>query len=103
VVNSLQLTASIIEKDVLRYTPAGVPVAGCILQHHAEVTEAGIARQVELTIPAMAAGEISGQLERCAMGEVKRFTGFLAKKSRNAKTLVFHITEITDIQDMEKD
>lgn len=76
------------------------------MQHHAEVVEAGTVRQVELTIPAIAAGDVSGRLESCAMGEEKHFTGFLAKKSRNAKTLVFHITEIieiTDVQNTEKD
>jgi len=31
------------------------------------------------------------------MGVEARFTGFLAKKSRNARTLVFHITELQDI------
>ncbi|WP_153100443.1 primosomal replication protein N [Paraburkholderia hayleyella] len=95
--NRLQLTASIVEREVLRYTPAGVPVAGCTLQHHTEVVEAGIARQVELTLPALAAGEVSGRIEGCVMGVEMLFTGFLAKKHRNARTLVFHITELQDI------
>ncbi|HEY3538341.1 MAG: primosomal replication protein N [Trinickia sp.] len=95
--NRLQLTASVIEREPLRYTPAGVPIASCTLQHHAEVVEAGIARQVELTMPAVAAGAASGQLESCEMGVEALFTGFLAKKSRNARTLVFHITELQDI------
>jgi primosomal replication protein N len=96
-VNRLQLTASVIEREPLRYTPAGVPIASCTLQHRAEVVEAGIARQVELTMPAVAAGAASGQLESCEMGVEALFTGFLAKKSRNARTLVFHITELQDI------
>ena len=95
--NRLQLTASVIEREPLRYTPAGVPIASCTLQHRAEVVEAGVARQVELTMPAVAAGAASGQLESCGMGVEALFTGFLAKKSRNARTLVFHITELQDI------
>ena len=95
--NRLQLTARVIEREPLRYTPAGVPIASCTLQHHAEVVEAGIARQVELTMPAVAAGAASGQLESCEMGVEALFTGLLAKKSRNARTLVFHITELQDI------
>jgi primosomal replication protein N len=63
------------------------------LQHAAEVVEAGVARQIELTMQAVAAGEASG----CPMGVETRFTGFLAKKSRNARTLVFHITELQHI------
>jgi primosomal replication protein N len=96
-VNRLQLTASVIERAPLRYTPAGVPIASCTLQHRTEVVEAGIARLVELTMPALAAGAVSGKLERCEMGVETLFTGFLARKSRNAKTLVFHITELQDI------
>jgi primosomal replication protein N len=96
-VNRLQLTGSVVEREPVRYTPAGVPIASCTLLHRAEVVEAGIARQIELTMPAVAAGETSGRLERCAMGVETLFTGFLAKKSRNARTLVFHITELQDI------
>ncbi|WJF88945.1 primosomal replication protein N [Paraburkholderia bonniea] len=95
--NRLQLTASIVEREAVRYTPAGVPVASCTLQHHTEVVEAGIPRQVELTLPAVAAGEVSGKMEGCAMGIPMLFTGFLAKKHRNARTLVFHITELQDL------
>ncbi|WP_206952354.1 primosomal replication protein N [Trinickia acidisoli] len=95
--NRLQLTASVIEREPLRYTPAGVPIASCTLRHRGEVVEAGIARQIELTMPALAAGVASGRLETCEMGVETLFTGFLAKKSRNARTLVFHITELQDI------
>jgi primosomal replication protein N len=93
-VNRLQLSASVVEREPVRYTPAGVPIASCTLQHRTEVVEAGIARQVELTMPAVAAGEASGKLESCELGVEALFTGFLAKKNRNARTLVFHITEI---------
>lgn len=95
--NRLQLTASVVEREPVRYTPAGVPIASATLQHRTEVVEAGIARQVELTIPAVAAGEASGRLEACEMGVERLFTGFLAKKHRNARTLVFHITALQDI------
>jgi len=95
--NRLQLTASVVEREPVRYTPAGIPIASVTLQHRAEVVEAGIARQVELTMQAVAAGEASGRLERVEMGVETLFTGFLAKKNRNARTLVFHITELQDI------
>jgi primosomal replication protein N len=96
-VNRLQLSASVVEREPVRYTPAGVPIASCTLQHRAEVVEAGIARQIELTMPAIAAGALSGKLAACEMGAHMLFTGFLARKSRNARTLVFHITELQDI------
>ena len=95
--NRLQLTASVVEREPVRYTPAGVPIASCTLHHRTEVVEAGIARQVEMTLSAVAAGAASGKLESTAMGVETLFTGFLAKKNRNARTLVFHITELQDI------
>lgn len=95
--NRLQLVASVIEREPVRYTPVGLPVVNCVLQHVSEVLEAGIARHVELTIPAFAAGTMSEKVIACALGADVRFAGFLAKKSRNAKTLVFHITELQDI------
>jgi primosomal replication protein N len=96
-VNRLQLVASVIEREPMRYTPAGVPIVNCVLQHQSEVVEAGAPRQVELTIAALAAGEVSGRLAACEFGATAHFTGFLAKKSRNARTLVFHITDLQDI------
>ena len=95
--NRLQLTASVVEREPVRYTPAGVPIAGCTLHHRTEVVEAGITRLVELTMDAMAAGEVCGKLAGCEMGVETLFTGFLAKKHRNARTLVFHITALQDI------
>jgi len=98
--NRLQLVASLIEREALRYTPAGVPILGMTLQHRSEVVEAGVRRQVEMTLTAIAAGTLSGQLERRELGYVARFAGFLAPLRRNTRTLIFHITEL---QDIEKD
>jgi len=92
-VNQLQLVAAIAERDVLRYTPAGIPIVSAKLSHNSEQIEAGILRQVELEIAAVAAGEISGRFNRAELGVVIRFTGFLARKNRNSRSLVFHITD----------
>jgi small subunit ribosomal protein S18 len=76
----------------MRYTPAGIPIVAARLQHNSEQVEAGIPRQVEFEIAAIAAGEISGRFNQAELGEMFRFTGFLARKNRNSKSLVFHIT-----------
>lgn len=91
--NQLSLIAAIAERDVLRYTPAGIPVVSAKLQHGSEQVEAGIPRQVEFEIAALAAGEISGRFNQAELGVFFRFTGFLARKSRNSKSLVFHVTD----------
>jgi len=92
-VNQLQLVATIAERDVLRYTPAGIPIVSAKLMHSSEQVEAGIPRQVEFEIVALGAGEISGRFNRAELGVAFRFTGFLARKSRNSKSLVFHVTD----------
>jgi len=94
-VNQFQLIATIAERDVLRFTPAGVPIVGAILMHDSQQVEAGVARQVAFEIPALGAGEISGRLESAELGAAYRFNGFLARKNRNSKALVFHIIDFS--------
>jgi primosomal replication protein N len=94
-VNQLQLVALISERDVLRYTPAGVPIVSATLAHSSQQVEAGVARLAEFEVTAVAAGEISGRFARAELGAAHQFTGFLAKKSRNSKALVFHIIDFS--------
>jgi hypothetical protein len=61
--------------------------------HGSQQTEAGIARQVEFEISALAAGDISGRFADAELGAVYQFKGFLARKNRNSKALVFHIID----------
>lgn len=95
--NQLQVIASLAERDVLRYTPAGIPIVTARLQHQSEQMEAGIKRLVEFDIAAMAAGEISGRLNKAALGGMFRFTGFLARRNRNSKSVVFHIVDFDPV------
>lgn len=91
--NQLQVVASIAERDVLRYSPAGIPIVSARLRHSSEQTEAGVRRLVEFEIAVIAAGEISGRFNQAELGETFQFTGFLARKNRNSKSLVFHVTD----------
>lgn len=100
--NRLWLVASIIERDAIRYTPAGIPVVTAKLQHHSQQTEAETLRTVEFEIPATAIGKIAGRVEKLEPGQIQRFIGFMAGRSRKSKTLVFHITDITSITDQEQ-
>jgi primosomal replication protein N len=94
-VNQFQFTGTILERDVLRYTPAGVPIVSATLAHGSQQVEAGGERLVEFEITAMAAGEISGRFARAELGAAHLFTGFLARKNRNSKALVFHIIDFS--------
>ncbi|MGB7481328.1 MAG: primosomal replication protein N [Burkholderiaceae bacterium] len=91
--NQLRLVAEIGEREVLRYTPAGIPIVSAQLRHSSRQVEAGIERQVEFEIAAIAAGEISGRFSQAELGRSFEFAGFLARKNRNSRSLVFHITD----------
>jgi primosomal replication protein N len=92
-VNQFQFVATILERDVLRYTPAGVPIVSATLLHSSQQLEAGVERLVEFEMSALAAGDISGRFSRAELGAVHQFTGFVAKKNRSSKALVFHIID----------
>lgn len=95
--NQFQFIANIAERDVLRYTPAGIPIVSARLLHSSQQVEAGVSRLVEFEIAAQAAGEISGRFNQSELGGTFQFTGFLARKSRNSRSLVFHITDFETV------
>ncbi|MBA5686240.1 primosomal replication protein N [Rugamonas apoptosis] len=97
--NQLQFTALIAERDTIRYTPAGMPIVNAVLQHQSQQMEAGIARLSEFEVSAVAAGDISNRFSQAPLGGVYQFTGFLNKKSRNSKSLVFHIIDFRAVAD----
>lgn len=67
------------------------------LLHVSEQVEAGIVRKVEFEAAVLAAGTIADMLERAELGKAYRFGGFIARKNRNSKALVFHLTDIDTI------
>lgn len=91
--NQLIVVASLAEKSSLRYSPGGVPIASGILRHGSRQQEAGVEREVMFEMHAIAAGEVSQRFLDIALDVPMRFTGFLARKNRNSKSLVFHVTE----------
>ena len=91
--NQLKVLAKVVEKTPLRYTPAGIPIASALLMHSSQQVEAKVGRLVEFEMQAIAAGEISDRFNNIAMDVEVEFTGFLARKNRNSKSLVFHVTD----------
>lgn len=96
--NQLIVVATVVEKSVLRYTPAGIPIATATLMHDSKQEQAGGQRQVEFEIAAIAAGEISKRFLEIELGTLMKFSGFLARKNRNSKSLVFHVTAFQEIE-----
>jgi primosomal replication protein N len=91
--NSLVLTARLVERGAIRYTPAGLPAFDCRLGHESMVAEDGQPRKVSLEIRALGIGAVTQHLGRLELGSHGTFAGFLAS-SRNGRGLTFHITAL---------
>jgi primosomal replication protein N len=95
--NRLVLSAQLVERGALRYTPAGVPALDLGLKHESTVTEDGQPRKVSLEIRALAIGAITQPLSAMALGSEAGFAGFLAAQ-RNGRGLRFHVTALEPFQ-----
>ena len=91
--NRVGLTAALLEREPIRYTPAGVPIVGLKLSHRSVQREAGVDRTVEMEISAIAADRVALRIDRIALGAELKLQGFLAPRRRNVKALVLHVTE----------
>lgn len=83
----------------MRYSPAGIPIVSGKLRHSSQQVEAEAERTVEFEIAAIAIGEIAGRFGQAELGEIQHFTGFMARRNRNSKSLVFHITDFSSVTD----
>ena len=91
--NRLVLTAQLVERGALRYTPAGLPALDLSLKHESEVTQDGQTRKVWFEIKARGVGAITESLARTELGAERRFGGFLGSQ-RNGRGIVFHIQTV---------
>ena len=91
--NHLVLSARLVERSALRYTPAGLPALDLSLEHESTVTEDGHPRRVAMAMRAVGIGAVSQILNAVALGVDASFAGFLAP-SRNGRDLVFHVTSV---------
>jgi primosomal replication protein N len=91
--NRLLLSALLLERRALRYTPAGLPALDLSLKHESEVSEDGQPRKVSMEIRARAIGGITQALSAMALGGQGLFGGFLAA-ARNGRGTLFHITSV---------
>jgi len=91
--NRFELTATLVERAALRFTPAGLPALDLRLAHESVVVEDGQPRKVSMEIKALAIGAISRTMQALALGQVGRYAGFLTS-TRNQRGLLFHITSV---------
>ena len=94
----MRLSGRLIERDTLRYTPAGIPILDARLEHRSECVEAYRPRQVELEMPVVFAGRLAETADRLSVGRELSLTGFLAPRRKAGKLLVLHVTGYESIE-----
>ena len=100
--NSLTLTATLQQKEPLRYSPAGVPILQMRIAHESEQIEAGHPRRVTCEIPAVAIGDVAMKLAKHSIETELRFIGFLATR-RRYEIAELHVVEFIETPAREDD
>ena len=97
-VNTVTLAGEITAIEALRHTPGGLPLVNVRLLHRSMQIEAGIKRQTECEVGAVAIGDIASAVTVFNTGDRVTVEGFLAAKRRMGAQLgtqlILHITKI---------
>ena len=96
--NRLELSGRLLERGALRHTPAGVAALEFKLAHESEQEEAGVRRKVAAEIGAVAFEAQARLLAGRPLGSELKVQGFLSAKSKRAKKLVLHVTNIEFVE-----
>jgi primosomal replication protein N len=91
--NEVLLSGQVVGREVLRLTPAGIPILSFTVQHQSTQVEAGIPRQVSFEVDAMAVGETAHRMNALEAGQRVRLQGFLASRSRLSTRVVLHVNQ----------
>ncbi|MEO8279462.1 MAG: primosomal replication protein N [Ideonella sp.] len=91
--NRLVLSAELVARGSLRYTPAGLPALDLSLKHESTVTQQGQVRKVSLEIKGRVVGDITHRIGQLELGSLHAFAGFLGSQ-RNGRGIVFHVIEL---------
>ncbi len=89
--NRLVLSATLVQRSALRFTPAGLPALDLGLVHESIVSEDGQPRKVSIEMRAVGIGAVTQRLAALALGSRATYGGFVAA-ARNGRGVVFHVT-----------
>ncbi len=92
--NELTISGSIVERDALRHTPAGIALVNFRVVHESEQREAGATRKVGAEVVCLAVEEQARLVVAAPLGAAIKVNGFLAAKGRSGKQLVLHVKRI---------
>lgn len=96
--NEVLLTGALVERAVLRYTPAGVPVLSFRMAHHSHQLELGVPLAVRCEVSAVALGQTARVLDGAPLGTQLMVRGFLAARARSTQTNVLHVTTVEFVE-----
>ena len=96
--NRVELSGRLLEAGTLRHTPAGVAALQFKLAHESEQEEAGVKRKVEAEIGAIAFEAQARLIAARPLGSHVKIAGFLSAKSKRARKLVLHVTNIEFVE-----
>ncbi|HEX7953019.1 MAG TPA: primosomal replication protein N [Burkholderiales bacterium] len=89
--NTVALDGTLVAREELRHTPAGMPALSFRIAHASEQVEAGRPRSVHLEIDGVALGEVAEKLSRAPQQGRYSFEGFLALRSKQSRIPVLHV------------
>ncbi|WP_018228955.1 primosomal replication protein N [Methyloversatilis universalis] len=92
--NSFTLAATLIERDALRQTPAGVPILRGCLEHFSQQIENGAPREVRFETDFVLLGDLARLLAQAPLGTSLIAQGFMAARSAKSRQGVMHINSI---------
>lgn len=94
--NTFRLTATLSKINVLRRTPAGVPVLDVMLQHESWQEENGLKCLIKFDLPAKILGR-EAEIWQHRQGAQVSVGGFLAQRSQKSPYPVLRIQSIQAI------
>ena len=87
------LTAQLVERGAVRYTPAGLQAVDLVLKHDSTVSEDGQPRKVSMEVKSVVIGALVSSVVVLELGGLADFAGFLSS-TRNKRGLLFHVTSL---------
>jgi primosomal replication protein N len=92
--NRVVLCGRLVELDILRHTPGGVPILKFRIEHQSDQAEAGEKRKVNCEVAGVAFEREAKLLSSAALGSQLTISGFLDRKGRSKNQLVLHAMHI---------
>ena len=98
--NQVTISGEVIGKDIMRTTPAGIPMLEFRLHHRSRQSEAGSEREVQCEMAVMAMGDVARELSGIANGQLIALQGFLSRRNRNSDYPVLHVNKFRKIHEV---